>query len=83
MAEYDNTNRGVLFKNERKEKDTHANYRGNINVGGTEFWLDAWIKTGTKGKFMSLSIKPKDNDAAPKPAQAKRVEPFDETDMPF
>jgi len=60
MTEYDNTNRGVLFKNDKKEKDTEADYRGNINVGGQEYWLNAWIKTSKKGgKFMSLSVKPK------------------------
>jgi uncharacterized protein (DUF736 family) len=59
-GDYDNTNRGVLFKNEKKESDRHADYRGNINVDGKEFWLDAWIKTSKAGKkFMSLSIKPK------------------------
>lgn len=58
--EYDNTNRGVLFKNEKKESDRHADYRGNINIDGKEFWLDAWIKKSKAGKnFMSLSVKPK------------------------
>jgi hypothetical protein len=60
MAEYDNTNRGVLFKNEEKAQDSHADYQGNINVDGVEFWLNAWHKTGKNGKkFMSLSVKPK------------------------
>lgn len=61
MAEYDNTNRGVLFKNDRKEKDSHPDYKGSVNVGGTEFWLSAWIKEGQKGKFMSLSVQAKDD----------------------
>jgi len=60
MAEYDNTNRGVLFKNDKKEEEKHPDYRGNINIGGKEFWLDAWIKKSKAGvKFMSLSVKPK------------------------
>lgn len=52
-------NSGVLFKNDRKEQDTHADYRGSITINGMEYWLDAWIKQGAKGKFMSLSAKPK------------------------
>lgn len=60
MTEYDNTNRGALFKNDRKESDNHPDYKGSVNVGGVEYWLSAWVKDGRNGKFMSLSVKPKD-----------------------
>jgi hypothetical protein len=75
--EYDNTDRGVLFKNDRKEKDSHPDYKGSINVDGEEFWLAAWIKDGRKGKFMSLSITPKEEqqEAAPTPAQRRSAPP--------
>lgn len=60
MTEYDNTNRGALFKNDDKQSDRHPDYKGSLNVNGQEFWLDAWIKTSKKGvKFMSVSVKPK------------------------
>ena len=60
MADYDNTNSGALFKNDRKESEKHPDYKGSINVGGTDYWLSAWIKTGKSGKFMSLAVTPKD-----------------------
>jgi hypothetical protein len=60
---YDNTNRWTLNKNERKEKDTHPDYKGSINVDGVDYWLDGWIKDGANGKFISGSLKRK--DAAP------------------
>lgn len=63
--EYDNTNRGALFKNDRKEKDTHSDYQGSINIEGKEYWLNAWLKDGKSGKFMSLSVKPKEAKQAP------------------
>ncbi len=85
---YDNTNTGTLGRNERKEKDTHADYRGSINVGGVKYWLDGWIKTAgptakTPGsKFLSLRVKPKDAaPAAAKPAQTSTDEFNDE--IPF
>jgi hypothetical protein len=52
-------NSGTLFKNDRKEKETHADYNGSITVDGVEYWLNAWVKTGKKGKFFSLSVRPK------------------------
>ncbi len=52
-------NSGVLFKNAKKERDSQPDYDGKINVEGTEYYLSAWIKEGARGKFMSLSVKPK------------------------
>lgn len=90
MSDFDNTNRGALFKNDRKEKDTHPDYKGSINVGGVDHWLDAWLKTDKNGKkFMSVSVKPKEQRApAPKPApqrQAPAKTGFDDmdSDIPF
>lgn len=59
MAEYDNKNKGVLFKNKGKDEShpSWADYQGSININGTEFWLSAWIKKSKAGKFfMSLAI---------------------------
>jgi hypothetical protein len=58
MTEYDNTNRGTLFRNDRKQTDKHADYTGKLNVGGKDFWISAWTKEGRKGSFLSLSVKP-------------------------
>mgnify|MGYP000196243972 CR=1 FL=1 len=71
--DYDNTNTGILSRNERRENDRHPEFSGSINVGGVEYWLSAWVKTKKdgSGKFFSLSVKPKDSKpkAAPKPAE--------------
>lgn len=57
---YDNTNRWTLNKNDRKEKDTHPDYKGSLNLGGVDYWIDGWIKDSANGKFISGSLKPKE-----------------------
>ena len=58
----------TLFKNDRKEKDSHPDYKGDgMDLDGNPVWVSAWIKAGNKGKFMSCSMQKKEA-AAPKPA---------------
>lgn len=83
MSDYDNTNTGVLFKNDKKTTDKHPDYRGQVNVGGTEYWLSSWIKTGAKGKFMSLSVQLKEGQkSAPKPKDNSGFDTM-ESDIPW
>lgn len=72
--QYDNTNRGVLFRETDKESEKHPDYSGKLNVDGTEFYLAGWIKEpkGGGAKFLSLAVKPA------KPGKKK-----DESDVPF
>lgn len=74
---FDPTNRGTLVRNMQKQSDTHADYNGHLNVNGTEYWLNGWIKDGAKGKFLSLSVKPKD------PATRQSSEPTRKNNNPF
>lgn len=51
---------GTLFKNDRREKDSHPNATGTAIIDGVEYWVSAWTKDGVKGKFQSLSFKRKE-----------------------
>ena len=80
--EYDNTNRGSLFKNDRKDDAKFPDYKGSINVDGTEYWLSAWIKVSKDGaKFMSLSVKNKNADASLNKKSSK--EKFEDSEVSF
>lgn len=59
--QYDNTDKGALFKNDKTGGNPNwPDYRGSINVGGKDYWLNAWLKKSKKGDtYMSLSVKPK------------------------
>ena len=82
---YDNTNRGMLTRNDKQGNESRPDYRGSINVDGQEYWLSAWIRQGREGtklegqKYMSLSVQPKDAQpgyaAAPAPAPAAAPAP--------
>ncbi len=82
MAEYSNTNSGALFKNDRKETEKHPDYRGSLNVEGTEYWMSAWLKVSKKGdKYMSIAVSAKDQNRAPNP-QTAQADDFDDP-LPF
>ena len=75
---------GALFRNDRKEAPNHADYRGSITINGVEYWLDAWIKEGQRGKFMSIAAKPKKLPANhPAPQQAFEDAFADDGSIPF
>jgi hypothetical protein len=65
---------GSLFKNDKKETEQHPDYNGSVKVGGVEYWISAWIKTGAKGtKYMSLSVRPKQGKPSPPPQKDVRT----------
>lgn len=81
--EYDNTNKGVLFKAKERATDKHPEYSGYINIDGREYWLAGWVKESKAGnKFFSLAVKPKES---PREAQSKKPGHFDDMkdDIPF
>jgi len=79
--EYDDTNKGVLFKNDKKGNEKAPDYTGKMNVNGKEMRLAAWIREGAKGKFMSLSMSDPQEKKPAKPASLK-IEELDD-DAPF
>jgi uncharacterized protein (DUF736 family) len=79
---YDNELRGSLFRNDRKEKDTHPDYTGTCQIQGVEYYMNAWVKESKAGKkYFSFSFKAKEAIAQ----IANTVQVADEIDdeLPF
>lgn len=61
MAYEQKPNSGSLWPNDRKEKETHPDLAGTIEVNGVLYWINGWAKTSTSGKdWISLSVRPKE-----------------------
>jgi len=58
-------NSGSIFKNDRKEKDTHPDGKGSCVIDGVEYWISSWTKTDRNGKqYRSLSFQRKEQPAS-------------------
>jgi hypothetical protein len=46
-----------LFKNDKKTKDNHPDYKGDgKDLDGNPIWVNAWLKESSRGKFMSCAF---------------------------
>lgn len=86
MTDYDNTNSGAMFINDRKTNDRQPDRNGSAEIecpdcgAKTEFWVAGWIRTAkrTGQKFMSLAFTAKEET----PQAAAPDNGYDE-DIPF
>lgn len=83
---------GSAFVNRRKQKDTHPDYTGEMNIDGKLHWVSIWVKTTQSGdNWMSISFNPKEprtgdiapaSLAVPIASATKAEEPIDDS-VPF
>jgi hypothetical protein len=84
---YDNTNSGMMARNERRTTDKHPEFSGSINVEGVDYWLSAWVNEGKAGgklegkKYFSIKINRKEGGTtSSRPAADSH---FVSDDIPF
>ena len=68
--DYASINRGQIWPNERKGKDTHPDFKGSLNVKGEEFWISAWKQNGgadSEAPGLLFSVQPKSETAKEPP----------------
>ena len=94
MSDFDNTNRGAVWKNEDKQSEKHPDFKGSINIEGVEYWVSGWRRkagANPKSPALSLSVTMKESKAPQinnqmQQQQQPQHSPADESwddDMPF
>lgn len=84
MAEYDNTNRGALFDNDKGDNPKRPDMTGSLNIEGTDYRLSVWKRQSKSGQeFLSISaeVAQKQNGAAAPAKQPQQQSLNDE--IPF
>lgn len=89
---------GSAFPNDRKTQPNHPDYKGSCLINGVEYWISGWVKTGARGKWLSLAFQEKEArnpdrgtgssgglDEVPVKAQQRPKPNFDDLgdDIPF
>jgi uncharacterized protein (DUF736 family) len=74
-------NTGAIFKNNKKQKETHPDYQGKVNVNGKEMQIALWLKESSNGlKYFSCSFSEPYVNEEPKQVHTQIIDP---DDLPF
>jgi len=87
MGNYDNTNKGQIWKNDKKTTDTHPDFKGSINIEGVEYWLSCWKRSpnanpNAPALKMSVQRKEANQGQSTHQNQADTIANIDD-DIPF
>lgn len=88
---FDNTNNGALFKNDRKQNEKSPDFKGSCEPACpecgavTKYWLSAWKKKSRGGQgFLSLAFTADESRGGQPPKPDAGEDPFDfDDDVPF
>lgn len=88
MHNYDNTNRGAIWKNDNKQSEKHPDFKGDLNINGVIYNVSAWKRkpdASPKAPLLSFSVSKREMpDHVRQAAQpAPQPDPFDDANLPF
>lgn len=74
---------GALFRNDKGDNPKRPDYKGSATIDGVCYWMDAWVKDGSNGKFLSVAFKVKESkpESAPETNETNAADKDD--DLPF
>lgn len=83
MTEKDN--RGAIWANKDKVKDTHPDFKGQAMIDGVEYWVSAWKRkpdANPKAPSLSFLFSVKE-EAVPRAASPAPSAADDSDEIPF
>jgi len=95
MSEYDNTNRGAIWPNDRmRDGKKDPEFTGSLNVDGVDYWVSAWKRKADAKQgapSLSFSVNRKDANTTSRKEYASKAEqrrhesqqPDFDDDIPF
>jgi hypothetical protein len=72
MSQFDNSNKGGIWKNDKRESETHPHFKGNAEVGGIDYWVSGWLRNkdgNPNAPAMKFSFTAKETQAHRQPPQ--------------
>jgi uncharacterized protein (DUF736 family) len=58
MSDFDNTNSGAVFPNDKGDNPKRPDWKGKLNVAGVEYKISAWAKVAKNGRdYLSLKVE--------------------------
>lgn len=84
---YDNDNKGAIWKNQKREKESHPHFTGSAMINGIEYWVSAWKRgddSAEKAPALKFSFQQKERETKQPAAHKNMVElSFDDDEIPF
>lgn len=82
--QYNNTNRGAIFVNKKKQHEKQPDRTGTADIEGVEYFISGWLRTSKAGeKYMSLSFTKKDVQPSENSANLGTTGIDPDVDVPF
>ncbi len=81
--QYNNQNKGVIFKNDKKGNEKAPDYKGTIDIEGKEYEIALWVREGKNGKFFSTIQKAKEQRPMTAESLISSMPKPSEDDLPF
>jgi hypothetical protein len=88
MSEYDNNNRGSIWKNEKKVTDKHPDFTGKATIVGVDYYVSAWKRgpnDNPKAPALRFSVTAVEDVAQREVQKARDIvdDGFVDDDLPF